>query len=276
MKKLYIILLLIVCSLLVGCERRYTNLNYSIKSGDTFHTSEKYFNYASSETTQFELDEYLIKYQDNDNLDDYKQLLRVYQNDNIVYETERDSVSALTAINTEDILYIWTSQWNGTGTTGAATWAYYFDDALYSGEIIAIDTNTYDEIATFYTKEDELFLTINNNKAYFYHRGYAENQGMLWWEEDKNAKIYYRDLDEFHIKHIVHTFDHDDTLHEQEVEIPVGIETDTTKEYLSYLNFDVLDDKVEVSYQYKLADDILNSIILWIISIPFESENTSE
>ncbi|MFI3176425.1 MAG: hypothetical protein R3Y67_02905 [Eubacteriales bacterium] len=277
MKKPYIILLLIVCSLLVGCERRYTELNYSIKNGDTFHTSEKYFNYADSETTQFEMDDYLIKYERIGENGNYQRLLRIYQNDNIVYETQRDSVSALTAVKTEDMLYIWASQWNGTGMTGAATWVYYFDDALYSGELIAIDTNTYDTIAIFDTKEDELFLTINDNKAYFYHRGYAENQGMLWWKEDKNAKVYYRNLDDFDTKHIMHTFDFDDTFHEQEINLEQAIGIDMSfmenEEYEPYLSFVISDDEINVTFEYNFETA---NIPLWTTSIPFDGEVHTE
>ncbi len=277
MKKLYIISLLVACSLLVGCERRYTDLNYSVQNGDAFHTSEKYFSYVNRELTQFQIDDYLIRNEDNDNIDDYQHLLRVYQNDNIVYETELDGISALTAVKADNMLYIWASQWNGTGTTGAATWVYYFDDALYSGEIIAIDTNTYDTVATFDTKEDELFLTINDNKAYFYHRGYAENQGMLWWEEDKNAKIYYRDLDDFDTKHIIHTFDFDDTFHEQEVNLEQALGIDMSfmenEEYEPYLSFDVLDDKINVTFEYNFENA---SVPLWTTSIPFDGEVHTE
>lgn len=113
------------------------------------------------------------------------------------------------------------------------------DAMLKYGTLYRIDVSTGEITFKETLRENELFLTINEGRCYFYHRGKASEEELfgLMATAAQNAEIYYRDISDWERTHSVYTFDYAGT--------PQEIVENSSHHYI--LGFSVQADKIAVA-----------------------------
>jgi len=86
----------------------------------------------------------------------------------------------------------------------------FLDTKLKEGTVYQIDIDSGEITLEENVGENEFFLTINDGRCYFYHRGKGSEEKLfgLVTTPSKNAEIYYRDITDWGQRHAVYTFDY--------------------------------------------------------------------
>ncbi len=116
--------------------------------------------------------------------------------------------SSTISFQKEEIIYLFILKWeNKINTTLHHGWepAKYINGALVESSFLGICRNTGEQLWNYRLGQNELFLTLEDNKVYFYNSGNYKIKDSD--PAPEFASIYYRELENFEEKIVVHTFD---------------------------------------------------------------------
>ncbi len=285
-KKTILIGLLTLCVFLVGCEDDGIDNEflYIFSDGTTEFIGDTHYMMAGKDSnfqTEIAGTDLTVRYEKIEEGEDngYWALNFYDENKQPIYNLPANPESYYISYDSEK-LYIWLADWNQTSFS-LPTNAYYMNDGLSSGELYIVDSLTGELISEHKTGEDELFLTAKDGKSYYYHRGYLEEQGALWWKKPANATVYYREDESFNKAHLLHSFEFDGSYHKTTLKpsevLGVGVwnyEGGFSNEEV--ISFEVLEDSIDVSLEMLLVGEESHRVKIWTTSIPFDlSSETS-